>query len=125
MANNGVKIVCGLNVLLSDSTTIEQTREWLDVLEKEGIDTIDTAQVYGPSERLLGEAGASSRFIIDTKHCGGAIPGQSTMERVIARGLESIENLKTDSVRWHQVFFQVSLITKASYEYMTLMRYGS
>ncbi|PTB63674.1 Aldo/keto reductase [Trichoderma citrinoviride] len=78
--------------------TAEHAREVLDAVEKAGIKQLDTAQLYGLSEQILGEIKASERFIIDTKHVGGFAPGESTREKVVARGLESLKKLGVDKV---------------------------
>ncbi|KAH6608259.1 alcohol dehydrogenase [Trichoderma cornu-damae] len=79
-------------------STAEQTLELLDALEKEGIKQIDTAQLYGTSEQLLGEIKAPSRFLMDTKHIGGWLPGVSSRAEVVQRGLESLKKLGVDKV---------------------------
>ncbi|EHK16188.1 uncharacterized protein TRIVIDRAFT_64999 [Trichoderma virens Gv29-8] len=78
--------------------TAEQASELLDVVEKVGIKQLDTAQLYGTSEEILGDIKASSRFTIDTKHIGGWVPGQSSRARVVERGLESLQKLGVDKV---------------------------
>ncbi|KAI4599612.1 Aflatoxin B1 aldehyde reductase member 2 [Pestalotiopsis sp. 9143b] len=78
--------------------TVEEIRTVLKALEDEGINTIDTAQVYGESEDLLGQVGAASSFVIDTKHCGGHIPGQSGKDVIVARARESLKKLRADHV---------------------------
>ncbi|RFU77872.1 alcohol dehydrogenase [Trichoderma arundinaceum] len=78
--------------------TTEQATELLDVVEKEGIKQLDTAQLYGTSEQILGEIKAPSRFIIDTKHIGGWTPGSSSREEVVKRGLDSLKKLGVDKV---------------------------
>ncbi|KAJ5715269.1 alcohol dehydrogenase [Penicillium malachiteum] len=70
----------------------------LEALEREGIEEIDTAQIYGASEQLLGEAGVSSRFLVDTKHSGGWSAGSSSREDVYQKGLESLKRLGVDNV---------------------------
>ena len=78
--------------------TVEETKALLQSLREEGIQVIDTAQVYGQSETLLGEADAVSSFAIDTKHCGGHIPGQSTKEKIVSRAEDSLARLRTNHV---------------------------
>ncbi|KAL7794275.1 NADP-dependent oxidoreductase domain-containing protein [Trichoderma ceciliae] len=78
--------------------TTEQAAELLDAVEKAGIKQLDTAQLYGTSEELLGELKASSKFIIDTKHIGGWISGNSSRAKVVERGLESLQKLGVDKV---------------------------
>ena len=100
MANTTTKIVFGGGVFNATSgfPTPEEVEKVLKVLEEEGVKVIDTAQAYGTSEELLGQTGAASRFIIDTKYPGGLFPTEATKEIVIASGEESLKKLKTDSV---------------------------
>lgn len=76
-------------------------KELFDTLEAGGIKNVDTAQLYGEgeSETYLGDNGVASRFIVDTKHVGGVVPGASTKEKVIERGQESLRKLQTKQVR--------------------------
>ncbi|EAU29576.1 conserved hypothetical protein [Aspergillus terreus NIH2624] len=78
--------------------TAAEVEEMLQVLQQQGITTIDTAQIYGSSEELLGLTHAAARFVIDTKHCGGFAPGNSTKEKVIAGAEESLRKLQMDKV---------------------------
>lgn len=75
-----------------------EVKEVLDVLKASGIKIVDTAQLYGESEKFLGEAGAASQFTIDTKHVGGFVKGESSKDKVIARAKSSLERLKTNKV---------------------------
>ena len=92
MSANRVKIAFGGVALSSDTIT-----EWLKELEELGINVIDTAQIYGSSEEVLGNAGAASRFTIDTKLPGAWGP-VSTKDATIELGKASLQKLKTDSV---------------------------
>jgi aflatoxin B1 aldehyde reductase len=80
--------------------TPKEINTLIDILLANGIQTIDTAQTYGngQGEPLLGEAGAAARLNIDTKHCGGWIPGESSADTVVARGKESLKKLKATKV---------------------------
>ncbi|TFA98432.1 Aflatoxin B1 aldehyde reductase member 3 [Trichoderma ghanense] len=78
--------------------TVEHAIEVLDAVEKAGIKQLDTAQLYGISEEVLGKVKAAERFTIDTKHIGGWKPGESSREKVVARGLESLRRLGVDKV---------------------------
>ncbi|KAH8660458.1 NADP-dependent oxidoreductase domain-containing protein [Xylariales sp. PMI_506] len=71
----------------------------LDVLDEFGITKIDTARIYGPSEKLIGERGAAARIGIDTKHPGGfAKETRATKENVLEVAKISFDLLKTDQV---------------------------
>lgn len=79
----------------------DEVQEYLKLLEELGVKIIDTAALYGESEKYLGEKGASSRFTIDTKHPGIMNPEVSTKDVVIASGKESLKKLATSQVRSH------------------------
>ncbi|KIW62956.1 hypothetical protein PV04_09841 [Phialophora macrospora] len=102
MATTTPNFVFGGGSITSDGgySNVGAVEELLDVLEREGIKQIDTAQLYGngTSEELLGEAKAGSRFLIDTKHVGGWIPGNSSREQVVERGHESLRRLGAKKV---------------------------
>ncbi|KAM0263748.1 hypothetical protein ACHAQJ_001063 [Trichoderma viride] len=100
MASPKPRLVFGTaNINIGSSfATKEQAAELLAVVEKEGIKQLDTAQLYGISEQILGEIKASSKFIIDTKHIGGWLPGNSSRAKVVERGLESLQKLGVDKV---------------------------
>lgn len=76
----------------------KDVQEYLDVLEEFGIKIVDTAAMYGESEKLLGEANAPSQFTIDTKHPGAMHPEPSTKDVVVASGKESLKKLGTSQV---------------------------
>lgn len=96
MATNGISVVFGGGSFWRG--TVDEISSWLDVLEKAGIKKIDTAEVYGQSQYLLGKAGAPSRFIIDSKAVSGMGPNPSTAEVILEAGRKSLELLGTDSV---------------------------
>ena len=68
--------------------------EIFKIMKEGGCKNIDTAQLYGDSERLLGEAHAGSQFTVDTKTKGG-FPGKgyATKEKVIEEGADSKRKL--------------------------------
>ncbi|KAF4418502.1 hypothetical protein F53441_14476 [Fusarium austroafricanum] len=74
-------------------------RDALAVLESYGINTIDTARVYGHSEAILGRSRASSRFLIDTKIPGGVEPGSLSAQHIKESLEESLQELQADNVR--------------------------
>lgn len=68
--------------------------EVFKIMKEGGCETIDTAALYGESERILGEAHAASQFTIDTKTKGGfAGNGYATKEKVIEEGADSWKKL--------------------------------
>ena len=70
----------------------------LSILDSYHVTTVDTAQLYGQSEAILGSVNAGDRFTIDTKWRGGFAAGSSTKETIIATAKESLERLKMRQV---------------------------
>lgn len=95
---NNVKIVYGGFFVKYRGHTVETVEEVLQYLEKEGIQTIDTAEIYGESEEFLGMAGAATRFTIDTKFSGGLSRLEPTEENIVKSCEDSLKKLKTNSV---------------------------
>lgn len=91
-----IKIVLGGGAALTK--TPEAIPEKFKILEEFGVNTIDTAQVYGNSEELLGKNGAAERFIIDTKAPGGFRAGAMKPDVMISEARKSLEKLKTKQV---------------------------
>lgn len=73
--------------------TVEDCHDVFKILTRHGVDTIDTAQLYGDSEKILGEAKAGEQFIIDTKTPGGFAPQNNTPDVIIKNGHESSKKL--------------------------------
>jgi aflatoxin B1 aldehyde reductase len=59
---------------------------------------IDTANRYGASEELLGQAGAPMRFTIETKHPGGAGDQPATRDEVLRLGKESLSYVDCEPI---------------------------
>ncbi|KAL9623631.1 MAG: hypothetical protein Q9160_002087 [Pyrenula sp. 1 TL-2023] len=97
---SGIKILLGGGSINSELYFKDEvtTNELLDILKKEGVKRIDTAQLYGDSESILGRANAGKDFIIDTKVPGGFQPGSSAKASIVKTVPESIERLKVDKV---------------------------
>ncbi|RAO64522.1 uncharacterized protein BHQ10_000534 [Talaromyces amestolkiae] len=97
---NNVKIIFGGAVFSTQyGFTVDKVNEVLSWLEKEDIKTIDSSEVYGDSEELLGAANAAAKgFAIDTKIGGGLAHVASSGERVVEAAEESLRKLNTDSV---------------------------
>lgn len=91
---SGIKTVFGGATIQTGRAfgTVDGLQQALKVLKDNGIDTVDTAQIYGESETLLGEANAGSSFIIDTK-AGGGFRGNASKESIIQAAKESKEKL--------------------------------
>lgn len=101
----GIKTVFGGGAISrGEFDTAESLGPLFDLLEAGGVDTIDTAQIYGDSEKVLGSANAGKRFTLDTKHPGGAKPGASRDDLVSwAKG--SMERLKLDKEHPLDIFY--------------------
>ena len=100
MSGKGIKVVFG-GAMVNKGRAFEDEHaleELFAVLKKEGVKNIDTAQLYGDSEEILGKAGAPKEFIIDTKAKGGFAPGSPTKENIIKDAKESMRKLGTDKV---------------------------
>ncbi|KAL6253103.1 hypothetical protein RBB50_000824 [Rhinocladiella similis] len=100
MASEGIKVVFGGAVIgnyehWQDDNNI---KEAFDILEAHGAKTIDSAQLYGESEKKLGELKAGDRFTIDTKWLGGWTPGSATKDNIISTAKESVEKLGVKQV---------------------------
>lgn len=64
------------------------------LLKDGGCETIDTANLYGKSEEILGQAQAASHFTIDTKTRGGFNPdGGASRDNTLAEARNSKEKL--------------------------------
>ena len=72
MASEGIPIVFGGAGIGPGKAfpDADAAKPLLDALEAGGCKIIDTAQLYGGSEEVLGQVDAPKRFIIDTKHAG-------------------------------------------------------
>lgn len=67
-------------------------------MEKEGITTLDTAEIYPGSEAEIGYHDATKRFVVDTKS-PGAFGGDGRLKDEIVAGVQaSLEKLKTKQV---------------------------
>lgn len=78
--------------------TIEDARQVLITLEQAGLKHLNTAQLYGDSEKTLGQLRAGERFFIDTKAAGGAIPGALGRREVVRRAYLSLKNLGVEHI---------------------------
>lgn len=98
---SGIKLVFG-------GATVNAGTKWGDpagikelfsTLKANDITTIDTAQYYGESEKLLGENNAGSQFTIDTKSVGGFDKGNALKPEVLYKEAHaSIDRLKMKKV---------------------------
>lgn len=72
----------------------------LQALKDNDCTHIDTAHVYGESEKLLGEVGAGTKwgFNMDSKHPGGLKAGSGTREGVVEHAKQTMDLLKQEQV---------------------------
>ena len=100
MMSPGIKVIFGGGGLRPERgfPDYHEVKKALDILEEAGIDTIDTARLYGPSETLLGQAGAGERFILDTKVPGGFFKGSASKEGIKKSIEKSFEELRVEKV---------------------------
>jgi aflatoxin B1 aldehyde reductase len=90
MSGSGIKTVFGGgSVGFGVFKTVEECHEVFKILKAHGVETIDTAQLYGDSEKILGEAKAGEQFIIDTKTPGGFSSQPDTSDVIVKNGHES------------------------------------
>ena len=95
----GVKVILGGGVFWSkDQWSPDKLQAFLDCLVVADVKGIDTAQVYGDSEAVLGEAGSKRNLEIGTKLPGITVPGSFQTEQVVKRTQESLQKLKVDQV---------------------------
>jgi aflatoxin B1 aldehyde reductase len=104
--SNGLKLIYGagglspafVSPLEPNVEFHDHTKQTLELLEKEGISNLDTAEIYPGSEEEIGYHGAADRFTVDTKLPGGfGDPRQK--DAIVAGGKASLEKLKTKQVR--------------------------
>ncbi|KAF2179512.1 putative oxidoreductase [Zopfia rhizophila CBS 207.26] len=103
--SNGIKLIYGAGGLSSALVGSlpagvefhDFAKQTLDTLEKEGISTLDSAEIYPGSEEEIGYHGATNRFNIDTKLPGG-LAEPRRKDQIIAGGKASLERLKTKQV---------------------------
>ena len=69
----------------------------LDAFYNRGYRHLDTGRNYGASEVRLGQVGAASRFIIDSKVLDG-LPGSHEPAKIHESIKQTLENLKTSAV---------------------------
>ena len=96
---SSIKVIFGAGSAGSWGSDVEGPKV-VDVLEEFGVDKLDTARIYGPSEELIGKRGVTARVSIDTKHPGGFGKNTpATKENILEVAKISFGLLKTDQVR--------------------------
>lgn len=94
--SSGIKNAFGGAAVGRHFATPEAIKEVFDILEKGDCKIVDTAALYGESEKMLGEVGVGKRFTVDTKHKGGFEPGYAKKENVVADAENSKKMLGCD-----------------------------
>ena len=93
-----VSELCLGTVKFGSATPEEECRAMLDRAIDAGINLIDTARAYGPSEEIIGRAlergGRRGKVNIATK----IIPGQNDRKSIVEQCEQSLRNLRTDVI---------------------------
>ncbi|ORY19302.1 NADP-dependent oxidoreductase domain-containing protein [Clohesyomyces aquaticus] len=76
----------------------EVVKEALEILQREGVTTLDTARLYPGSEETIGKAPGHDKFIIDTKVKGGFQPGSISKDKVLADAQDSLQLVNVDQL---------------------------
>jgi len=84
----------------------EYSKKAFQILKAHGVETLDTAQLYGQSEKSLGELKAGDAFSIDTKWPGGLPQGWATRENILKTAKESLEKIGVKQVS--RVTFEIA-----------------
>src|ERR1700744_3014748 len=100
MSSQGIKVVFGAAAIGNRAPWVEAdyNENAFEILLKQKVNPLDSAQLYGESEKRLGELKAGDRFVIDTKWMGGWQPGWATKENIVNSAKASIEKLGVKQV---------------------------
>jgi aflatoxin B1 aldehyde reductase len=95
MSSSGIKVVFGAASIGNRDPWISEDylSKAFKILLDNGCDTLDSAQLYGESEKRLGELKAGEKFTVDTKWLGGWNGGWATKENIVSTGKASLEKL--------------------------------
>lgn len=83
-----------INPAYKKFVTDDDVKQLFALLKKEGVNTLDTARLYGPSEETIGKAPGHEDFVIDTKLLGGFGPGSLTRENVLRDAQDSLNKVQ-------------------------------
>ncbi|KAJ9613114.1 hypothetical protein H2200_003055 [Cladophialophora chaetospira] len=100
MGSEAIKVVFG-TVPIGNSKPWDEEEyinEGFSILQAHGVETLDTARLYGESEKRLGEVKAGDKFVIDTKWTGGFIPGNASRDKIIEDAKDSVAKLGVKQV---------------------------
>ncbi|KAI4655000.1 uncharacterized protein J4E78_007180 [Alternaria triticimaculans] len=78
--------------------TLEAGQAVLDTLRRANVLHLNTAQLYGESEKTLGLLKAGETFTIDTKGAGGSLPGALGRSEIVRRARASLALLGVEQV---------------------------
>ena len=121
MSPKGLELVFGAaglgneregNALKEESAIIEV----FGILKKHGVKKLDTAQLYGNSEAVLGriKAGTENGFVLDTKWIAGWTGEPwATRDKIVTTAKESLDRLGVKQV---DIFYMHSPDTKVPFE---------
>jgi len=100
MSSQGLKVVFGAATLGNREPwdSPEYAEKAFKIMLDNGCNTLDSAQLYGESEKFIGQVKAGDKFVIDTKWKGGFQPGLAAKENIVKTGKESIEKLGVKQV---------------------------
>lgn len=95
----GLKVILGGGMFWhKNQWSSDRLQKFLDCLVAADVKGIDTAQLYGESEAVLGQAGSRRALEIATKLPGITVPGSLQTEQVVKRTQESLQKLKVEQV---------------------------
>ncbi|MCJ1356558.1 MAG: hypothetical protein MMC33_006553 [Icmadophila ericetorum] len=95
MADSGPEIIYGAAGVARVST--EELDEWLNILQKHNVKSLDTAYAYPNSEVTLGQIGAPKKFAIHTK-APGLSPGSMSKQKILEGMEKALKELQVDRV---------------------------
>lgn len=100
MASEGIKVVFGAAPIGNREPWIAEdyVNKSFETLLKHGCNVLDSAQLYGESEKRIGELKAGEKFVIDTKWKGGWMPGGANKDEIVNSAKDSIQKLGVKQV---------------------------
>ena len=100
MSSQGLKVVFGAASIGNREPWIDEgyNNKAFEVMLAHKCNTLDSAQLYGESEKRLGEIKAGEKFTIDTKWQGGFHPGFAAKDQIVDTAKESIQKLGVKQV---------------------------
>ena len=93
-----VSELCLGTVKFGGATPEDECRAILDLAVDAGVNLIDTARAYGPSEEIIGRALGSSGKRRKVNIATKIIPGQNDRRSIVEQCETSLRNLRTDVI---------------------------